>query len=135
MALLLVVAVPSLVLGLALVVGGVALVRRTSRTPHERIAVEAVVVGRTFLVEPSRITVDHPMPGGWRRATLVEGLPTMSATGRVAQPGDRVVVWVDPRRPDDVRLSPAYESGSLLGMWMVGIGVLAAVFGLAMAVA
>ncbi|ADG75442.1 conserved hypothetical protein [Cellulomonas flavigena DSM 20109] len=132
---LLVLAVPSLVLGLVLVVSGVALVRRASRTPHERIAVEAVVVGRTFMVEPSRITVDHPVPGGWRRATLVEGLPTMSATGRVAQPGDRVVVWVDPRRPQDVRLSPAYDSGSLLGIWLVAIGVMAGLFGLVMVVA
>lgn len=129
-----VIAVPPLVVAVALVVGGVALVRRTSRTPRERVQVVAVVVKRTRMSRPSRITIDYPVPGGWRRATLVEGLPTTSATGRLAQPGDHVAAWVDPRRHWDVRLSPANDSRGFLGVLLVVMGVMAGTFALLLAV-
>lgn len=119
-----------LLVGLGLVAGGVAMLRRTSRIPDRRIPVEAYCVGRTFMAEPARVTLDYPVPGGWRRVTLIEGLPTSSVTGGVPKPGDRVVVWVDPDRPEDVRLSPWSSPGGLGGLMVLVIGVLACSFAL-----
>lgn len=122
-----------LVVGVGLVTGGVALLRWTSRTSRERIPVVAVCVGRTFMSRPSRITFDHPVPGGWRRTTRVESFPTTSATGRLAQPGDHIVVWADPHRPDDVRLSAMNDSRGLLAILLIVLGVLAGLFSLVVA--
>lgn len=112
------------VAGLGLGAAGVALLRRGARTTHERVPVEAVCVERTAFVQPARVTLDHPVPGGWRRVTLVEGLPTTSVTGGTARPGDRVTVWVDPRRPDDVRLAPGSAAGSVGGVLLLAVGLL-----------
>lgn len=119
--------------GAAFVAGGVALLRRTSRIPHGRVPVAAVCVERTFLSQPARVTLDHPVPGGWRRVTLVEGMPTTNAAGGVARPGDRVTVWVDPHRPDDVRLSPASSAGGVGGVVLLLVGGLGCLGGLAFA--
>ncbi len=113
-----------LVAGLGAGAGGVGLLRRASRTARERVPVEAVCVERTHLVQPARVTLDHPVPGGWRRVTLVEGLPTRSVAGGTAGPGDRVTVWVDPRQPQDVRLSPGSSAGSVGGVLLLGVGLL-----------
>lgn len=121
-----------LLVGLGLVAGGVAVLRRTSRIPDKRIPVEAYCVSRTFMSEPARVTLDYPVPGGWRRVTLVEGLPTSSVTGGVATSGDRVVVWVDPDRPEDVRLSPWSSPGGLGGVAVLVAGVFACAFALLM---
>lgn len=123
-----------LAVGVGGVAGGVALMRRTSRVTRDRVPLEAVCVERTSMVQPARVTLDHPLPGGrWRRVTLVEGMPTISVDGVTARPGDRVTVWVDPRRPDDVRLSPASAAGSLGGAILLGVGALACLGGLVFA--
>ncbi len=116
--------------GVGLAFGGVALVRRTSRAPRERVGVEAVVVHRTSHVRPSSVTFDYPVPGGWQRAKRVEGLPATTPQGRRAQPGDRIVVWVDPHRPGDVRLSPGASPASMGGVALVLAGMMFLGFGL-----
>lgn len=88
-----------LLVGLGLVAGGVAMLRRTSRIPDRRIPVEAYCVGRTFMAEPARVTLDYPVPGGWRRVTLVEGLPASSVTGGVPKARSKgCVSWCRTRR-------------------------------------
>jgi len=126
----LVFAVAVLVVGLGLVAGGVAIWRHTARIPRERVPVEAFCVDRTFMSQPARVTLDYPVPGGWRRATLIEGLPTTSVTGGPARPGDRVVVWVDPHRPQDVRLSPAAGAGGIGGLALLVMGLFVCGFAL-----
>lgn len=120
-----------LAVGAGVAVAGVALLRRTSRVTSDRVPVEAVCVARTSMRQPVRVTLDHPLPGGvWRRVTLVEGMPTTSVTGATARPGDRVTVWADPHRPDDVRLSPNSAAGSVGGVLLVLVGALGCLGGL-----
>lgn len=87
------------------------------------VALEAVVVHRTSHVRPSRVTFDHPVPGGWVRATRVDGLPVTGADGRTAGPGDRITVWADPRHPADVRLSGGSAASSVGGVLLLLMGV------------
>jgi len=120
--------------GLGLVTGGVAMLRRAGRAPRTRVPVGAVVVHRTSHVRPSSVTFDHPVPGGWLRTRKVEGLPVTGPDGRVAVPGDRITVWADPANPADVRLSAGSSPASMGGVALVLAGVMAAGLGVWFAV-
>ncbi|WP_243882246.1 DUF3592 domain-containing protein [Cellulomonas dongxiuzhuiae] len=112
--------------GVGLGLGGGALLRRGARTPRTRIPLEAVVVERTSHVRPTRVTFDHPVPGGWVRATRVEGMPVTTADGRTARPGDRITVWADARDPRDVRLAAASAASSMGGVLLLLMGAMLA---------
>jgi len=112
------------VVGAALVAGGVLVLRRNARQPVTRVPVEAVVVHRTSHVRPSSVTFDYPVPGGWLRARRVEGLPATTAEGRVARPGDRITVWVDPRDPVAVRLGAGSSASSMGGVLLLLMGLM-----------
>ncbi|MCC2335870.1 DUF3592 domain-containing protein [Cellulomonas wangsupingiae] len=117
------------VVGLGLGVGGVVVLRRATRLPSTWVAVEAVVVHRTSHVRPASVTFDYPVPGGWLRARRVEGLAVTTGDGRVAGPGDRITVWVDPRAPGAVRLAAGSASSVagvlllLMGLMLVGLAL------------
>lgn len=108
-----------LLVGVGLGVTGALVLRRNARSATTRLRLEAVVVHRTSYVRPSRVTFDHPVPGGWARVTRVEGLPVTGPDGRVAGPGDRIVVWADPRDPSDVRLSAGSAASSVGGVLLL----------------
>ncbi|GEM_PF-947435 len=115
--------------GLALLLGGSAL-RRSSATGG-RVPVDAVVVDYSNFTRPSKVTFDYPVPGGWRRATRVEGLSSVRTSGLLVQQGDRLTVWVHPQRPDDVVLEQVASPRALGGVVMMVAGVAAIVLGLA----
>ena len=119
-----VVAVGFVATGAAVAVVGAVMLRRNARLPTSRVPVEAVVVHRTSHVRPSSVTFDYPVPGGWLRARRVEGLPVTNGQGRVAQPGDRITVWVDPRDPAAVRLSSGASASSMGGVLLILMGLL-----------
>ncbi|MBF0689497.1 MAG: DUF3592 domain-containing protein [Cellulomonas sp.] len=130
---LLLAAIPVLLflgIGVALLLGGLAMSRRASDR-GERVAVEAVVVERSSFTDPARITFDYPLPGGgWARATRVEGAPSPGVHGAARHPGERITVWVDPRRPDDVRLPGARSASGLGGGLLTVLGGLLCAFAL-----
>lgn len=133
---LLLVAFPVLLLlvaGVGLLVGGLAMSRRAADRGH-RVAVEAVVVDRSAFTDPARITFDYPLPqGGWARATRVEGLPSPGVHGAARQPGERITVWVDPHRPEDVQLPGARSAAGLGAVLLVVLGAMLCLGALGMA--
>ena len=134
---LLLAAIPVLLflgLGVALLLGGVAMSRRASDR-GSRVAVEAVVVERSTFTDPARVTFDYPLPqGGWARATRVEGVPSPGARGAARHPGERITVWVDPRRPDDVQLPGARSAAGLGGGLLMVVGGMLCAMALGLAV-
>lgn len=121
-----------LALGVGAVIGGRAMSRRSADRGH-RVAVEAVVVDRSAFTDPARITFDYPLPqGGWARATRVEGVPSPGAQGAARHPGERITVWVDPHRPDDVQLPGARRASGLGGVVLMVLGALLCVGALGM---
>lgn len=122
------VALVALVPAVVLVVAGLRVLRSAS-TAH-RVPVEAVVVDYTNFTNPSRVTFDYPVPGGWSRATRVEGFSSIPRQGWLVHPGQRFVVWVDPHRPQDVALSAAGSARGVLGPAMVVGGAAWGLFGL-----
>lgn len=120
--------------GVALLVTGVAMSRRAGDRGR-RVEVEAVVVERTQLTDPARVTFDYPLPqGGWARATRVEGTPSPGVSGAARRPGERLTVWVDPLRPDDVRLPGARSASGLGGVLLAAVGGLLCALALGIAV-
>lgn len=114
---------------LALVLGGLAVRRRSSTAGL--VPVEAVVVDFSNATRSNRVTFDYPAPdGSWLRATRVEGISTVQRDGLLVRPGDRLTVHVDPVRPSDVRLPQHGSAGGLAGPAMVVGGVAWGVVGL-----
>lgn len=123
----------ALVPGIGMIVGGVALARR-SADGRGLVAVEAIVVDRTRFTDPARLTFDYPLPNGtWARATRVEGVPSPGQQGAARRPGERITVWVNPRNPSDVRLPGARAAAGLGGILLAVIGGLLCLGALTMA--
>lgn len=119
----------ALVPAVGLVVGGVATRRRSSTVGL--VPVEAVVVHYSNATRSNRVTFDYPAPDGSRlRATRVEGVSTVQRTGPFVHPGDRLTVYVDPRRPSDVRLAQHGSAAGLAGPVMIGAGIVWGLVGL-----
>lgn len=124
-----VILVLTLVPAVALVLGGVAARRRSSTAGL--VPVEAVVVDFSNATRSNRVTFDYPAPDGSRlRATRVEGVSTVQRSGLLVHPGDRLTVYVDPRRPSDVRLAQHGSAAGLAGPAMIAGGVVWGVVGL-----
>ena len=118
----LVLAVPALLPAVAMLVGGVHLLRRP--TPVARVPVEAVVVHVENFRRPARVTFDYPAPdGSWLRARRTAGLLAVQRDGWGVAPGDRLTVWVHPARPADVSLGEVGSAGGFLGVALVVVGV------------
>lgn len=124
------VALVAIVPAAAMIVGGVRLARGAST--EGRVAVEAVVVDYTNHTRARYVTFDYPVPGGWSRATRMEGISTIPRQGFLVHPGQRFTVWVDPLRPDDVALSADGSAKGLAGPALVVAGAIWGLFGAGM---
>ncbi|MBX9244717.1 DUF3592 domain-containing protein [Actinotalea ferrariae] len=113
---------PFALLGVALVVGGLLMVR--SQRSSRWVAVPGRVVDRSFLTTPTRVTVEYPAPDGAPlRARVSAGL--MGGL-RGPEVGADVTVYVDPRRPTDVTLGPS-SATTTYGWAFVAMGAFALV--------
>jgi hypothetical protein len=125
-------AVILLVPAVALVIGGVAVRRRTGSV-EGRVAVQARVVEHSAFRRPPVVVFDYPAPdGSWLRAQRAVGIGAAAPTGWNVQPGTPMTVWVDPRNPVDVRLEGTRGAGGLGGVVMIVVGVVLGGFALLM---
>lgn len=109
----------------ALVVG-VVLWFRTSTSGH--VPVQAVVVQYANWTRPGHVVFDYPLPDGtWGRARRTTGIVSPVIGGRrgaLVAAGDRFTVYVDPRRPADVKLARRSSAGASAGVMLVIFGLL-----------
>lgn len=114
-------AVVALVVGAALLVGGIALIRRPSRV--HRVAIDAVIVDFSNFTRVKRVTFDYPAPDGtWLRASKVAGFPVVSTSGFLVRPGDTIKVHVNPANPVDVSLGEVGGAGGFAGFFLAAAG-------------
>jgi hypothetical protein len=108
---------PFLLLGVALVGGGLLVVRST-RSTH-RVPIQGVVVALSRMTRPAMVTVEYPAPDG-------SPLRARRAAGALAglSVGGPITVQVDPRNPRDVSLGSG-GAAATYGWAMVAMGVFA----------
>lgn len=124
-----VVAIVTLVPAIAMIAGGLRMVRRPQQVP--RVPIDAVVVEYSNYNRAKRVTFDYPAPDGtWLRATRMAGLATLQTQGFLVQPGDRIRAYVNPADPVDVSLGAVGSAGGLFGAVLLVVGVLLGVAGL-----